>query len=645
MNIPANIRLNTSFPFPALVNGSGPVTLSKKNGIWTIGLSADVLAVQVPPPGSYPNDYVLVWDSVTKTWFKMPLSALSGGGGGIGGVITGQPGGGAWITNKEALKIITSGVDYDAGLLIEKVAANSAGIDIYCDDPTKGNALRIWVPEATDGSGLLNKTFTGSIAGTVLTASDGTLVAGMQLTDTTGLLARHSWITTGPSGAGPFTYTVTPTQTVASETMSAAKWACVTNVLPNGSWNTSAYLVVSGNSNFDDLPGHVRTKIPPTADPCMVAIWADVPKAIQMRGPIGSDSFPGGAAALSVLDGANCYTGSWDFYGTHYWGDPVTNTTFAGQDTLLGRGAAPATLQVGGPDTGAPVKQRFGVANVANVINDNTFFLAGNVLHFASIPGGVAVGQAVTSSNSGSIPPGVTVGSIDNVLHNVTLTSAWGGTVIPYPGETIFFNGVNGTVLVNMVNPTQMATGALKSGIVTGQVVGDVSNPAAIPGGTTLNTITQNVFFGFTILALSAVINSTTFNTAPGGHDIVSFSTVNGAAKDLELVAGLSTGTGAGGLLRLMAGEAGASGGVQNTASTYLTVDPVNKIVSLQRPIASQSYTVGGTLPAASAALAGARAHVTNSNATFTAGIGAIVAAGGANVVPVFCDGTNWRIG
>ena len=46
-----------------------------------------------------------------------------------------------------------------------------------------------------------------------------------------------------------------------------------------------------------------------------------------------------------------------------------------------------------------------------------------------------------------------------------------------------------------------------------------------------------------------------------------------------------------------------------------------------------------------SAGIRGARATVTNSNATLTAGIGAIVAAGGANVVPVFCDGTNWRIG
>lgn len=41
----------------------------------------------------------------------------------------------------------------------------------------------------------------------------------------------------------------------------------------------------------------------------------------------------------------------------------------------------------------------------------------------------------------------------------------------------------------------------------------------------------------------------------------------------------------------------------------------------------------------------GARSAVTDANATLTAGIGAVVAGGGANIVPVFFDGTNWRIG
>lgn len=55
-------------------------------------------------------------------------------------------------------------------------------------------------------------------------------------------------------------------------------------------------------------------------------------------------------------------------------------------------------------------------------------------------------------------------------------------------------------------------------------------------------------------------------------------------------------------------------------------------------------YTVA-TLPTASVAIAGTRAAVSNSNAAYTAGIGATVAGGGAFIVPVFCNGVNWLIG
>ena len=48
------------------------------------------------------------------------------------------------------------------------------------------------------------------------------------------------------------------------------------------------------------------------------------------------------------------------------------------------------------------------------------------------------------------------------------------------------------------------------------------------------------------------------------------------------------------------------------------------------------------TLPAPAAALLGARSFVTDANATT---FNSIVAGGGANKVPVFCDGGAWRIG
>lgn len=52
--------------------------------------------------------------------------------------------------------------------------------------------------------------------------------------------------------------------------------------------------------------------------------------------------------------------------------------------------------------------------------------------------------------------------------------------------------------------------------------------------------------------------------------------------------------------------------------------------------------TTVASLPAAGTAGAGARHFVTDANATTFA---SIVAGGGANGVPVYSDGTNWRIG
>lgn len=51
------------------------------------------------------------------------------------------------------------------------------------------------------------------------------------------------------------------------------------------------------------------------------------------------------------------------------------------------------------------------------------------------------------------------------------------------------------------------------------------------------------------------------------------------------------------------------------------------------------------TLPDPAVAGVGADAFVTDANATMTAGIGATVAGGGANKVPVYSDGVNWKIG
>jgi hypothetical protein len=101
-------------------------------------------------------------------------------------------------------------------------------------------------------------------------------------------------------------------------------------------------------------------------------------------------------------------------------------------------------------------------------------------------------------------------------------------------------------------------------------------------------------------------------------------------------------------------GTSGLSQGLSfSGTTTYIVGGGTGGVVQL-RDSAGTMYLVAGdgylrgqaktvaTLPAAATAGAGARSYVTDANATAFNGI---VASGGANGVPVYSDGTNWRIG
>lgn len=75
--------------------------------------------------------------------------------------------------------------------------------------------------------------------------------------------------------------------------------------------------------------------------------------------------------------------------------------------------------------------------------------------------------------------------------------------------------------------------------------------------------------------------------------------------------------------------------------ATLVTINISSGLATFSGGIKSLVTTVA-SLPAAGTAGAGATAFVTNANATTFA---SVVAGGGANGVPVYSDGTNWRIG
>lgn len=110
----------------------------------------------------------------------------------------------------------------------------------------------------------------------------------------------------------------------------------------------------------------------------------------------------------------------------------------------------------------------------------------------------------------------------------------------------------------------------------------------------------------------------------------------NVAGASLTIRPGKGTGNASPGQLILQSYVAVASGSGAQTAATTLTLNNGVPVFP--------SFTVAG-LPSAATAGAGARVFVTDSLVSTTLGIGTTVANGGANFVPVYSDGANWKIG
>lgn len=88
---------------------------------------------------------------------------------------------------------------------------------------------------------------------------------------------------------------------------------------------------------------------------------------------------------------------------------------------------------------------------------------------------------------------------------------------------------------------------------------------------------------------------------------------------------------------------------VLDVASLWSNIQIYNAAARSYRHVVSSIYISGGTLVAnlgsPSTLGAGARSFVSDATQSLTVGLGNVVAGGGGNGVPVYSDGTNWRIG
>jgi len=134
-----------------------------------------------------------------------------------------------------------------------------------------------------------------------------------------------------------------------------------------------------------------------------------------------------------------------------------------------------------------------------------------------------------------------------------------------------------------------------------------------------------------TLPAVGQIVAGVTLSVIYNGTfwEVQNVSTSSQAINGNLTVAGNFSVTGTTTVGALTAGIASASS-LTSTSTVTATTYAVTGAVAV------------GSLPSAATAGAGARYFVTDANATTFA---SVVAAGGSNKVPVYSDGTNWRIG
>lgn len=218
-----------------------------------------------------------------------------------------------------------------------------------------------------------------------------------------------------------------------------------------------------------------------------------------------------------------------------------------------------------------------------------------------------------------------TLGNIANVVLNGT--------------GSAFARAANANVAFTVANAAQAnitSVGTLTSLEVTGNVTaGNVYANSGTIGATTL-TISGNGSFG----NIAGIFANTTSNIRiPAAAGNVNIS-ASGNANILVV-----TGTGAN-----ITGTIGVSGNanVGNIGSAAVVatanISGANIITAAAAVVKTTSTTVA-SLPSAATVGAGARSFVTDGNLTATGNFGAIIGGSQSNAVPVYSDGTNWRIG
>ena len=265
--------------------------------------------------------------------------------------------------------------------------------------------------------------------------------------------------------------------------------------------------------------------------------------------------------------------------------------------------------------------------------NDDEWFFdyQSGVLHFvgANLPNGISFsGKSVYISGArytGTFGVGSgsasTLGNI--TADDTTLTSTTASDDIIINAESGLFKILGTTGFAIPVGTTAQrsgspATGTLRHNSTTGAL--ELYDGAAWDATGDYTTLVQSFDGDASTVAFTLSAATTTESLIVSINGVLQEPTTAYAVSSTTLTFTEAPATGDKIIVRFMTKTLGS------TVGTYVKTSPV---------------AVSG-LPSASSVGAGSRAFVTDANATTFA---SIVASGGSNGVPVYSDGTNWRIG
>ena len=502
-------------------------------------------------------------------------------------------------------------------------------------------------------------TFTGTFSGNATTAGTVTTNAQPNITSTGNLT---SLVVTGAANVGG-NLNVTGNVIISGNTTSYianSTYGAVQSGFEIGSDGYILFRAINGSGNYVAF-------VPPTSVSVAGLSW-------QLPNTIGN------ASQVLVSDGGPLYWRSPPAAGTNsqvQFNDAgnangstsltfnkSTGTLAVGNLNVTGNATSTnvfATTQMTAPrfiSNVAVGTAPFTVTSTTQVANLNAA-LAGTVVTNAQ-PNITSTGTLTGLSVTGNVAfsgANVSLGAVGNVK----VTGGTSGQFLRTDGtgnlSWVTASGFDGSQVITISNTTDAtspSTGALKvsGGVgVTGNVyAGNLSTPGTLYVGMPITGNSSISIKGITnqgTIYSSGNITSDSFvegvylkadtSLAVWGSN-ASTSTTTGAATILG-------GLGVGGNINA-GGDVTATGNV--TANNFVTSGSSGNISGANYISANYfkaTPTTVTSLPAAATAGAGARTFVTNSSLAASGNFGATVSGGGSNTVPVYSDGSSWRIG